>query len=59
MTKKELAYVEDVLNHAKHFYWQCDEALASVSDESLKDFIHDLKKEVEQIYNNLFNTVSK
>lgn len=59
MTKKELAYVEDVLNHAKHFYWQCDEALSSVNDEALKEFINGLKQEVEQIYNNLFNTVSK
>lgn len=58
MTTKELAYVEDALNHAKHFYWQCDQALSNLTDESLKTFVQELKTGIEQVYNNLFSTIS-
>ncbi len=58
MTTKELAYVEDVLNHAKHFHWQCEQALAKIQDASLKPFVKEVQTEVEQLYNNLFSTIS-
>ena len=58
MTTKELAYVEDALNHAKHFYWQCDQALCNIKDQTLKNFVSELKTMTEQMYNNLFSTIS-
>lgn len=58
MTTKELAYVEDALTHMKHFHWQCDQVLENLNDNSLKDFVKELKTMVEQLYNNLFSTIS-
>lgn len=58
MTTKELAYVEDALNHAKHFHWECDKALNSLTDDNLKCFVRELKNVIEHVYNNLFSTIS-
>lgn len=59
MTNKELSYVEDALNHAKHFHWLCDACLENTSDASLQNFIEEVQKEVEVIYNNLFSTLTR
>lgn len=57
MTDKELLYVEDALNHAKHFDAMCDEAYECLQDEQLKKFVLDVQKELQTVYSNLFTTL--
>ena len=44
MTDKELLYVEDALNHAKHFNEMCNEACELLDDDTLKNFVFDVQK---------------
>jgi len=57
MTDKELLYVEDALNHAKHFDAMCEQAWDSIQDPHLKSFVLDLQKEIQVVYGNLFTTL--
>ena len=57
MTDKELLYVEDALNHAKHFNEMCNEACELLDDVTLKNFVFDVQKEIQMVYSNIFATL--
>lgn len=59
MTDKELTYVEDALNHVKHFHCLCDESSHAIQDPALRAFVQEVQSEVQCIYNSLFTTLSK
>lgn len=59
MTNKELLYVEDALNHLKHFNCVCDETKSSLTDQSLKSFASEVQTELTNIYNRLYQNLSK
>lgn len=59
MTNKELLYVEDALNNFKHFNCVCDENISSLQDPTLRAFVGEVQSELQIIYNNLYNTLSK
>ena len=57
MTDKELLYIEDALAHAKHFDALCCDACDNIQDATLRNFVKDVQKEVQLVYNNLFTTL--
>ncbi len=59
MTNKELLYLEDALNHLKHFDCVCEEASSFITDDALIKFTDDVKSYLTSIYNNLYQTLSK
>lgn len=59
MTNKELLYVQDALNHLKHFNCVCDETASSLTDSALRAFTNDVQQELNNLYNHLYQTLSK
>ncbi len=56
MTKKDLFYIEDSLQHEKFLQNKCDEVISSMQDESLKSCIEKIAQTHYKNYQNLFDS---
>lgn len=57
MTSKELAYVEDALEHEKFFKTQCQETMAKMQDQELKDCVYQISQKHQQIFKNFYSVL--
>ena len=55
MTTKELLYVEDALGHAQYFQTKCREIAGQLQDPELSDYVWQLEKKNQQIFENFYH----
>lgn len=57
MSPKELLYVEDALGHEKFLKAQCQQAVSSLQDPELKNFVQQLMNRHQQIFGQFYQLV--
>lgn len=57
MTPKEVMYVEDALAHAQFLQQQCQDAVNSLQDETLKQSVQQLVSKNQQTFQQFYNLV--
>lgn len=59
MSDKELLYIEDALNHLKHFIELCNYTSQNLSDQSLRTFVDAVKSEATSSQSELFGVLKR
>lgn len=57
MSSKELLYVEDALGHEKFLKTQCQQAIGSLTDPELKNFVQQIMTKHQEIFGQFYNLV--
>ena len=54
MSPKELLYIEDTLGHEKQIKTTCQESLANLTDNDLKDFVMNIGAKHSECFNKFY-----
>ncbi len=57
MSPKELLYVEDALGHEKFLKAQCQQAMNSLTDPDLKNFVQQMMQKHAELFGAFFQLV--
>ena len=57
MSPKELLYVEDALGHEKILKAQCQQAVGSLTDPDLKNFVSQMLQKHTELFNRFYQLV--
>ena len=57
MSPKELNYIEDALGHEQFLKTQCQEAIQTLQDPTLKNQVQQMTQKHQQIFDNFYNLV--
>ena len=57
MSPKELAYIEDALNHESFLKNQCTDAVRNLQDPELKSCVEEIQQKHQQIFNDFYSLI--
>ena len=57
MSPKELLYIEDALGHEKFLISQCQQAVKSLTDPTLRDCVNRMQAAHQDLFNQFFQLV--
>lgn len=57
MSPKELMYIEDALGHEQFLVAQCQQAVQSLQNPELKNYVSQLAQQHQQLFNKLYQLV--